>query len=72
MKQLIRFIEKYVFLDSDTIQDEYLQAYEDTVLIGFTKSNSEKLALFPQMVIFTNTLNVNFLSHLCIKNKYEI
>lgn len=40
----------------NTPSDEYLQAYEDTILIGITKSNSERLALYPQMVIFTNTL----------------
>ncbi|HPR31886.1 MAG TPA: Crp/Fnr family transcriptional regulator, partial [Prolixibacteraceae bacterium] len=36
--------------------DEFLQACEETELIGISKANSEKLALFPQFVEFTNAL----------------
>ncbi len=35
---------------------EYLQACENTELIGITRQNSEKLALFPQFVTFSNAL----------------
>lgn len=35
---------------------EYLQACEDTEVISITKSNSQKLAEYPQFLFFTNTL----------------
>lgn len=40
----------------NTPSDEYLQACEDTEVIGITKVNSEKLAKYPQFIVFTNTL----------------
>lgn len=36
--------------------DEFLQACEDTEVIGITKANSEKLAKFPQIMAFSNAL----------------
>jgi CRP-like cAMP-binding protein len=36
--------------------DEYLQACEDTEVIGITKANSEKLARYPKFIVFTNAL----------------
>lgn len=38
------------------LADEFLQACEETEVIGITKSNSEKLAKFPQFMIFSNAL----------------
>ena len=35
---------------------EYLQACEETELIGISRENSEKLAQFPQFTIFANAL----------------
>lgn len=35
---------------------EYLQACEDTEVIGITRQNSEKLVRFPQFVTFSNAL----------------
>lgn len=35
---------------------EYLQACEDSVIIGITRSHSEKLIQFPEFVTFSNTL----------------
>ncbi|MCG6188294.1 Crp/Fnr family transcriptional regulator [Maribellus maritimus] len=35
---------------------EYLQACEETELIGISRENSKKLAQFPQFVTFTNVL----------------
>ncbi|QGY42248.1 cyclic nucleotide-binding domain-containing protein [Maribellus comscasis] len=35
---------------------EYLQACEETELIGISRQNSEKLARFPQFTIFANSL----------------
>jgi len=40
----------------NTPSDEYIQACEDTELIGISKNNSEKLAQFPQIVVFTNAM----------------
>lgn len=40
----------------NTPANEYLQAMEDTEAISITKQNSEKLARFPQFIIFTNVL----------------
>ena len=39
--------------------NEYLQASEKTEVIGIKKSNSEKLAKFPQFMIFSNALMEN-------------
>lgn len=39
-----------------SVSDEYLQACEDTEVISITKSNSEKLAKYPQIMEFTNAL----------------
>ena len=36
--------------------DEFLQACEDTEVISITKANSEKLAKYPQFMVFTNAL----------------
>jgi CRP-like cAMP-binding protein len=36
--------------------NEYLQACENTEVIGITRHNSEKLAQFPQIAVFSNTL----------------
>lgn len=36
--------------------NEYLQACENTEVIGITRQNSEKLAQFPQFVIFSNAI----------------
>ncbi|MFC0876492.1 Crp/Fnr family transcriptional regulator [Saccharicrinis sp. FJH2] len=40
----------------DTPSDEFLQACEDTEVIGITKTNSEKLSRHPQFIVFTSTL----------------
>lgn len=40
----------------NTPSDEYLQTCEDTEVIGITKTNSEKLAKYPQFIVFTNAL----------------
>ncbi|MCG8700708.1 MAG: Crp/Fnr family transcriptional regulator [Bacteroidales bacterium] len=40
----------------NTPANEYLQACEDTEVISITKSNSQKLAEYPQFLFFTNTL----------------
>ncbi len=40
----------------NTPSDEYLQACEDTEVIGITKANSEKLAAFPQFSLFANAM----------------
>lgn len=40
----------------NTPSDEYLQTCEDTVVIGITKTNSEKLAVHPAFTVFSNTL----------------
>lgn len=65
----------------NTPSDEYLQACEETKLISITKSNSEKLAGFPQIMIFSNALmerefvNIDIhtraLNQLDAKGKYE-
>jgi CRP-like cAMP-binding protein len=39
-----------------TPSDEFLQACEETEVISITKSNSERLAKFPQIMIFSNVL----------------
>ena len=39
-----------------TVANEYLQACEATEVIGLTRQNSEKLAHFPQFVVFSNAL----------------
>ena len=36
--------------------EEFLQACEDTEVVSITKSNSEKLAQYPQFMVFTNAL----------------
>lgn len=38
------------------LSDEFLQACEDTEVICITKNNSEKLAKFPQFMVFTNAM----------------
>ena len=40
----------------NSLSDEFLQACEDTEVIGITKSNSEKLAKHPSFLIFANAL----------------
>jgi len=40
----------------ETPSDEYLQAIEDTEVIGISKQKSQQLAAFPQFVAFSNTL----------------
>lgn len=40
----------------DILSEEYLQAIEKTELICITKSNSEKLAQFPQIMVFVNAM----------------
>lgn len=40
----------------NTASDEFLQACEDTVVIGITKANSEKLSKYPQLMVFVNAL----------------
>jgi CRP-like cAMP-binding protein len=40
----------------NTPSDEFLQASEDSEVIGITKVNSEKLAKYSQFIIFTNAL----------------
>lgn len=40
----------------NTPSDEYLQACENTEVIGITKLNSEKLAKYPPFIVFTNSL----------------
>lgn len=36
--------------------EEYIQAYDDVELIGISRDNSKKLAVFPQIVQFTNEM----------------
>ncbi len=38
------------------LSEEYLQATENTEVISITKANSEKLAQFPQIMIFVNAM----------------
>lgn len=38
------------------LSEEFLQACEDTEVISITKSNSEKLAQYPQFMVFTNAM----------------
>lgn len=40
----------------NNLSDEFLQACEDTEVIGIAKTNSEKLAKYPQFIIFINAL----------------
>lgn len=47
-----------------TAANEYLQACEQTKVIGLTRQNSEKLASFPQFVIFSNTLMEQEFAHI--------
>ncbi len=61
--------------------DEFLQACEDSEVISITKTNSEKLAKYPQFMIFTNALmehefvnidkHTKTLNQLDAKGKYE-
>ncbi|MEZ5069920.1 MAG: Crp/Fnr family transcriptional regulator [Bacteroidales bacterium] len=39
-----------------TEAEEFLQACEDTVAIGISRTNSEKLSVFPEIMRFTNAL----------------
>lgn len=40
----------------NTLSEEYLQACENTEVISITKSNSEKLAQYPQITSFVNAM----------------
>lgn len=40
----------------NSLSEEYLQAIENTEVISITKSNSEKLVQFPQIVTFVNAM----------------
>ncbi len=40
----------------NTPSEEFLQTCEEAEVIGITKANSEKLAKYPQFMIFTNAL----------------
>jgi signal-transduction protein with cAMP-binding, CBS, and nucleotidyltransferase domain len=40
----------------NTVSEEYLQACENTEVISISKSNSEKLARFPQIMVFVNAM----------------
>ena len=64
-----------------TPSTEYLQACEDTEVIGITRSNSKKLARFPQFVAFTNAMmerefvevdvNTKAMNQLDARGRYE-
>ncbi len=65
----------------DSLTSEYLQALEDVEVISITRSNSEKLALYPEMMNFTNLMmgqefakidiHSKALGQLDAKGKYE-